>query len=417
MISSVSERTLVKETNIIKYLKKACPKVKNSEFKSLYGVRTMTISNDPLIDTYVYLTNDLKFVEIQVTKLQANMEIAKRINIEVCIKEKLPEDTHQFFNFMIDCKVMNDKLMVVGKYFPENTPFGQYIKNNFPLIYSNRMNVAYRMNMDTMIFDLANAVNILHNHGIILNDISMESIGLTSTRKVYFKNLSQVTLDETNWEGPLEVSVYKEPEMFEKKGDGYSTDVFKLGLVFFQMLNGIKAPEYLRSVLRGGLMSDAHMDISQLTFPENFAWMRHMLVTSSVRLCSNQIVRGIAQNVVVSVIFEDFQGYEGPPSKQKKAEKKSIQNKNRNKGSSSQQGIQQDSFKTKKFSEYVFVDNYMDSGKVKDGPVSFESLPNVKERIFKMNEPLSTDYSFSHYKMTSLELNFAASGSPFMFLI
>ena len=406
-------RKLKSDSNILKYLKKACPKISKSDMEGLFGTRTMKLKEEGCVHTFLYLDRKFEFSQIEFLNLEANLALAKKINKEVCIKEKIPEDSHRFFNFMTDCRVISKKIAVVSRYFPEHEGFPSFIKNNFPSLYSYQMDPHYRAIMDQLLFDLANAVNILHNHGMVLNDISFENIGLSNSRNALFMSLEQVTLEDEEWQPLPGDSIYEDPALSAKMGNGFSSDMYRLGIVFFRMLNGIKAEEYLREYLKGEyIFMDGSEDMI-LRFPEAFSWMKNLFEGPSTRLCSNQIVRGIAQSISVKVIFEDFQGYEEPDFNKKGKSRRKPTLKQKQK-MNKLEGTQ-----TRKKKDLVIVEDHLNPQSTVNKMEVTQNMMDMAEpeRIFKVNEPNTFNDSLYYYKMGSLELNYAASGSKMMFLI
>lgn len=390
------------DSNVVKYIKKACPKISKSEFTDQFGQKTLVLQDSGPVQSFVYMTNQLHFLKVKFTDLTADLALAQKLNLEVCLKQRLPEDTHAFFDFTIDCRVVKKKLALINRYLPASNRLDEYMQNNFPFILDRHTSDPERQRIESIIFDLANAVNVLHNYGVILDRLCAESIWLDIDDRPFLVDPEHWLLPEDHWTSARSQGIWT--QVLSNAEDGFTADIYKLGLVFFQILNGVKAREFLEATL-SGTFGNSQDFLNRLEFPGNFVWMRHMLSAPSVRLEANQVVRGVAQSISIQVTFEDFQArWESNESEVQQAHRK---------------GVDDAQFSTIVHHQSVLVEDHLMSAMPKsdDKVYSLDSVSSdSKERFFRSNNP-SRDYRTAQYKIGSLMVKYAVNRGKNMFLV
>ena len=307
-------KKLKSESNCIKFIKVHCKNILSKQEKELFGIKSMLLNNTPDYEDWLYLSiNNNSPLILRMYQNQGTSDLAHQINHNNCLKERIDEEFHSFFNFMVNCIIVRKKPIVVLKYFSELSSLKDFIFLESPLQYSIYNKLRIRNKVDQIMFDLANALNILHQFQISVQNISLSSIKINEQGVTFFTEITDFIIDPEVIIAPRKPDHYTDPYLMVKRQiSPYKDDIYRLGIIFFHILNGIKSREFLHHFMGYDNWKYIKQDIDQITnvfslrFPSIFVWMNDMLRKPQRRLSSNEVVKMLAESISVKVQYNHF---------------------------------------------------------------------------------------------------------------
>ena len=105
----------------------------------------------------------------------------------------------------------------------------------------NNYQKTYQMNMEQTIkmgIDICSALECYHQQGIVYGKIKPSNIFISRYRKFKLGDFVTIpNLEKTRTSSAKEISLYQAPEILKGQSENFTTDIYSLGMVLYQILN------------------------------------------------------------------------------------------------------------------------------------------------------------------------------------
>ena len=281
--------------------------MKSDDIQTTYGYRIKFIQSEsePQIALYMDLKGNKRRISIY-SDLQ-NLELAHEVNAELCLKSRLlnPQNNGEFL-LMEECLRSGTDLWLIHEYFPEHNRLSNLAPLNFTKAYELETQDPLLDQMERVIFSSTKAVLDMHRQNISWGQFNLNNIIFSPDGHFKVTGFKHCKIDDIQDPTPQEPNTIS--AQFNSGGNSFQQDIFNLGILFFLILSGPKAPHFLHS-LNSEIPFEANTNFEStlLPFPKNFFWIYDLFHDIIIRPDINEVIKRLAFGfwIPIEVVFED----------------------------------------------------------------------------------------------------------------